>query len=55
MRFKVKFFGTKERKGQLQQVKMEIETYSREAVEDVLHNRYGYCKVNGLKVTELES
>lgn len=53
MKFKVKFFGSKEYKGQITQVKMTVETYSKEAVEDVLRNRYGYQKINGLKITEL--
>ena len=53
MQFKVKFFGSKEYKGQIVQVKMTVEAHSKDAVEDVLRARHGYQKINGLKITEL--
>ena len=53
MQFKVKFFGSKEYKGQIVQVKMVVEADSRESVEDTLCVKHGYKKINGLKITEL--
>lgn len=50
MDFKVKFFGSKERKGQITQVKMTVEAPSREAVKDVLEIKLGYKRINGLKI-----
>lgn len=52
-RFKVKFFGSKERKGQIVQVKMTVEALDKSMVEEVLRTKYAYEKVNGLKITEL--
>lgn len=52
-RFKVKFFGSKERKGQIAQVKMIVEATDKGMVEEILHNRYSYEKINGLKITVL--
>ena len=53
MQFKVKFFGTKERKGQLVQVKTVVSAESRETLESALR-RAGYVKINGLKVSAIE-
>ena len=49
-KFKVKFFGSKNRKEQIKQVKMNVEAEKRERVEDVLRHQYGYEVINGLKI-----
>lgn len=49
-KFKVKFFGSKNLKTQITQVKMEVEAESESLVEDRLKNLYGYKVVNGLKI-----
>lgn len=49
-KFKVKFFGSKSRKEQIKQVKMNVEAEKRERVEDVLRHQYGYEVINGLKI-----
>ena len=52
-KFKVKFFGSKNRKEQIKQVKnLIVEAPKREAVEDVLRHQYGYEVINGLKIHE---
>lgn len=54
-KFKVKFFGSKNRKEQIKQVKnLIVETEKREAVEDVLRHQYGYEVINGLKIHDYE-
>ncbi len=52
-RFKCKFFGSKERKGQITQQTVFVTTYDRAMVEDVLRNQ-GWVKINGLKIRECE-
>lgn len=52
-RFKCKFFGSKERKGQITQQTVFVTTYDRAMVEDVLRNQ-GWIKINGLKIRECE-
>ena len=52
-KFKVKFFGSKNHKEQITQVKMEVEAESRDKVEDKLKYSYGYKVINGLKIQEL--
>lgn len=47
--FKVKFFGSKERKGQIEKQSLMVEAYSEADVESVLR-RQGWQKINGLKV-----
>ena len=49
-KFKVKFFGSKNRKEQIKQVNAP----KREAVEDVLRHQYGYEVINGLKIHDYE-
>jgi hypothetical protein len=50
-KFKVKFFGSKNRKEQIKQVKnIIVEAEKRELVEDVLRHQYGYEVINGLKI-----
>lgn len=50
-KFKVKFFGSKNRKEQIKQVKnLVVEAESRDKVEEVLHYNYGYEVINGLKI-----
>lgn len=50
-KFKVKFFGSKNRKEQIKQVKnLIVDAPKREAVEDVLRHQYGYEVINGLKI-----
>lgn len=51
--FKCKFFGSKEHKGQITLQTVYVTTYSRDMVEDVLHNM-GWIKINGLKIRECE-
>ena len=54
-KFKVKFFGSKNRKEQIKQVKnLIVDAPKREAVEDVLRHQYGYEVINGLKIHEYE-
>ena len=50
-KFKVKFFGSKNRKEQIKQVKnLVVEADNRDKVEDVLRHQYGYEVINGLKI-----
>lgn len=54
-KFKVKFFGSKNRKEQIKQVKnLIVDAPKREAVEDVLRHQYGYEVINGLKIHDYE-
>ena len=48
-RFKAKFFGSKEHKGQIEKQVVEVEAYSEADVENVLR-RMGWQKINGLKI-----
>ena len=48
-RFKAKFFGSKEYKGQIEKQVVEVEAYSEADVENVLR-RMGWQKINGLKI-----
>lgn len=52
MRFKIKFFGSKNRKEQIKLIRMELDAPSRDKVEQVLRN-YGYTVINGLKIHEI--
>lgn len=52
-RFKCKFFGSRERKGQITQQTSFVTTYDCAMVEDVLRNQ-GWVKINGLKIRECE-
>ena len=52
--WKVKFFGAKRRKEQIVQVKLVVEASSKDHVESVLQNKYGYEVINGLKIHEYE-
>jgi len=52
-KFKIKFFGSKSRKEQIIQLKMEIEAESRDKVEDKLRYLYGYKVINSLKIHEI--
>lgn len=55
-KFKVKFFGSKNRKEQIKQVKnLIVEAPKREAVEDVLRHQYGYDVINGLKIHDYDT
>lgn len=55
-KFKVKFFGSKNRKEQIKQVKnLIVEAPKREAVEDVLRHQYGYEVINGLKIHDYDT
>lgn len=54
-KFKVKFFGSKNRKEQIKQIKnLIVDAPKREAVEDVLRHQYGYEVINGLKIHDYE-
>ena len=49
----VKFFGSKNEREQIRQVKNMIVSASRATeVEDVLRHKYGYEVINGLKIRE---
>lgn len=50
MVYKVKFFGTKVPRKQIEKVAMEVEANSRADVRKILEQRYGYCVINGLKI-----
>lgn len=55
-KFKVKFFGSKNRKEQIKQVKnIIVDAPKREAVEDVLRHQYGYEVINGLKIHDYDT
>ena len=55
-KFKVKFFGSKNRKDQIKQVKnLIVDAPKREAVEDVLRHQYGYEVINGLKIHDYDT
>ena len=55
-KFKVKFFGSKNRKEQIKQVKnLIVDATKREAVEDVLRHQYGYEVINGLKIHDYDT
>ena len=49
----VKFFGSKNKREQIRQVKNMIVTASRATeVEEILRYKYGYEVINGLKIRE---
>ena len=52
--WQVKFFGSKNRKEQIKQVKTVIEASSRENVESNIRRKLGYEVINGLKIHEYE-
>lgn len=52
--WKVKFFGAKQRREQITQVRMIVEAGARDRVEDTLRQRYGYQVINGLKIHAYE-
>lgn len=55
-KFKVKFFGSKNRKEQIKQVKnLIVDAPKREAVEGVLRHQYGYEVINGLKIHDYDT
>lgn len=53
-KYKVKFFGAKERKSQIVQVKMEVEAREESVVENELR-RQGYAVIQGLKIRRVEA
>ena len=52
--WKVKFFGSKNRKEQIKQVKTIVEASSRKNVESNIRRKLGYEVINGLKIHEYE-
>lgn len=52
--FKVKFFGSKNRKEQIKQVKMFVDASDRNKVEDIIRHKYGYEVIHGLKISTYE-
>ena len=50
--FKIKFFGSKNSKEQIKQIKMEIQAKDKSEVEERLKLQYGYKVINGLKIHE---
>lgn len=53
-KFEAKFWGTKEKRGQLVKAVEIVEVASRGKVEDELYAR-GWMKINGLKVREAKN
>lgn len=53
IRFKVKFFGTKERKGQIKQQYTVVMAENEEKVEDVLRLQ-GWTTIHGLKIRKAQ-
>jgi hypothetical protein len=53
-KFKVKFFGSKNRKEQIQQFKLNIEIESKDKIEEHLKRFYGFQIINGLKINEIK-
>lgn len=51
-KFKVKFFGSRNRKEQIKLQKTEVEAESRDKVEDKLRSE-GWEVINGLKIHDL--
>ena len=52
-RFNVKFFGSKNRKEQIKQVKTVVQATNKSEVESVLRYKLGYEVINGLKIREV--
>ena len=52
--FMVKFFGSKNRKEQIKQVKMFVDASDRNKVEEILRYKYGYEVIHGLKISAYE-
>lgn len=52
--FKVKFFGSKNRKEQIKQVKTLVNASDRNRVEEILHYKHGYEVIHGLKISAYE-
>lgn len=50
--WKIKFFGSKNRKEQVRMVKTVIAAPKASDVESILRNEYGYQVINGLKIHE---
>lgn len=50
--YRVKFFGSKDRKKQIQQVRIIVSADSYDRVADILRHRFGYEVINGLKIRE---
>lgn len=50
--FKIKFFGSKNLREQIKQIKMEIQAKDKSEVEERLKLQYGYKVINGLKIHE---
>lgn len=53
--FKVKFFGSKNRKEQIRQVKMLVDASDRNKVEEILRYKCGYEVIHGLKISAYEN
>lgn len=53
--FNIKFFGSKNRKKQVEQIKTTIEATHESDVETILRQKYGYIVINGLKIREKKS
>lgn len=51
-KFEAKFWGTKEKRGQLKKVVENVEATDKSSVESLLY-ACGYMKVNGLKIREI--
>lgn len=52
-KFEAKFWGTKEKRGQLKKVVENVEATDKSSVESLLY-ACGYMKINGLKIREIK-
>jgi hypothetical protein len=55
MLFKVKFFGTKEYRGQITKQTEYVNAPEESAIEGILKNSHGYQKINNLKIRKVEN
>lgn len=53
-KFSIKFFGSKDRKKQVEQIKTTIEATHESDVETILRQKYGFIVINGLKIREIK-
>lgn len=50
--WKIKFFGSMNRKEQVKMIKTVIAAPKSSDIEDLLRHKYGYQVINGLKIRE---
>ena len=54
MKYKIKFFGSKNKKEQIKLIRMDIDAPNRNSVRQILID-FGYVVINGLKIREWKS